>query len=153
MPKRKMKRATLADGTDHARLRALRVGCEQYIAEREWDYFCTLTFRFEVTEVEAVREFEQRFIQRSQQRSQGRVDYFAVAARNFSEGRVHVHALLKFVRPLASASTANAWVAGQANVRSFHRRGGAAGYIAQHIALPTAETMVRWRDPMHSPAQ
>lgn len=136
-------RSTLADGTDHARLRALRLGCEQFIRNARWDSFCTLTFRFEVSESEAVIEFERRFIQRLQQRSQGRVSYFAVAARNWSHGRVHVHALLRFVCALAPAASEAAWKAGLARIYPFDPQRGAGGYIARHIALPDAETMVR----------
>ena len=134
---------TLADGTDHARLRALRLGCEQFIADARWDLYCTLTFRFEVSEAEAVKEFERRYIQRLQQRSQGPVKYFAVAARNWAEGRVHVHALLRFVRPLARTASKDAWKAGQAIVDPFDPRRGAGGYIARHVSLPESETMVR----------
>ena len=138
-----VRRPTLADGTDHARLRALRVGCEQFIADARWDLYCTLTFRFEVSEAEAVTEFEQKYVQRLQQRSHGRVAYFAVAAKNWTEGRVHVHALLRFVQPLAPSASKAAWKAGHAKVAPFDPRSGAGGYIARHVALPDAETMVR----------
>lgn len=138
-----LERPTLADGTDHARLRALRLGCEQFIADARWDLYCTLTFRFEVSEADAVTEFERGYIQRLQQRSQARVAYFAVAARNWNEGRVHVHALLRFVRPLARSASTDAWKAGQANIDYFDPQQGAGGYIARHVALPDAETMVR----------
>jgi hypothetical protein len=134
---------TLADGTDHARRRALRLGCEQFIANSRWDLYCTLTFRFEVSEADAVKEFERGYIQRLQQRSQGRVKYFAVAAKNWEEGRVHVHALLRFVRPLDRSASKAAWKAGNAEAKPFDPRRGAGGYIARHVALPDAETMVR----------
>lgn len=134
---------TLADGTDHARLRALRLGCEQFIADTSWHQYCTLTFRFTVTEADAVIEFERRYVQRLQQRSQGRVNYFAVAAKNWTEGRVHVHALLCFLHQLAPSATKAAWNAGHAVVQPFDPRCGAGGYIARHVALPDAETMVR----------
>lgn len=134
---------TLADGTDHARLRALRLGCEQFIADARWDLYCTLTFRFEVSEAEAVKEFERRYIQRLQQRSQGPVKYFAVAARNWAEGRVHVHALLRFAIPLARSASEAAWKAGNAEAKPFDPRGGAGSYIARHVALSESETMVR----------
>ena len=134
---------TLADGTDHARLRTLRLGCERFIADARWDLYCTLTFRFEVSEADAVKEFERGYIQRLQQRSQGRVTYFAVAAKNWSEGRVHVHALLRFFRPLAQSASRAAWRAGHADVEPFDPRRGAGGYIARHVALPDAEPMVR----------
>jgi len=107
------------------------------------DLYCTLTFRFEVSEAEAVTEFEQKYIQRLQQRSQGRVTYFAVAAKNWTEGRVHVHALLRFVQPLAPSASKAAWKAGQAKVDPFDPRRGAGGYIARHVALPDSESMVR----------
>jgi len=105
--------------------------------------YCTLTFRFEVTEVDAADEFERGYIQRLQQRSQGLVTYFAVAAKNWTEGRVHVHALLSFVCPLNLAGARNAWKAGQAKVDQYDSRRGARVYIARHVALPDAETMVR----------
>jgi hypothetical protein len=138
-----VRRPTLADGTDHARLRALRLGCEQFIADSRWDLYCTLTFRFAVSEAEAVKEFEQKYIQRLQQRSQGRVTYIAVAAKNWTGGRVHVHALLLFVQPLALSASKAAWKAGQAKVDAFDPRRGAGGYISRHVALPDVETMVR----------
>lgn len=137
------KSPSLADGTDHARLRALRRGCEQFIADSRWELYCTLTFRFEVSEADAVKEFERGYIQRLQQRSQGRVNYFAVAAKNWDEGRVHVHALLRFVRPLPRRAAEAAWKAGNADARPFDPRRGAGGYIARHVALPESETMVR----------
>ncbi|WP_353268998.1 hypothetical protein, partial [Gemmatimonas sp.] len=80
------RKRTLADGTDHARLRALRLGCEQFIADARWDLYCTLTFRFDISEADAVKEFERGYVQRLQPRSQGRVSYLAVAAKNWTEG-------------------------------------------------------------------
>jgi hypothetical protein len=134
---------TLADGTDHVRLRALRLGCEQVVRGSRWDHYGTFTFRFKVSEAEAVIEFERRYIQRLQQRSQGRVTYYAVAAKNWTEGRVHVHALLRFVRPVALSASKDAWKAGQAKVDLFDPLRGAGAYVARHVALPDAETM--WR--------
>ena len=140
---RAVRNSTLADGTEHDRLFALRHGCEQFIANTRWDQFCTFTFRFEVTEADAVREFELGYIQRLQQRSQGRVNYVAVAAKNWSLGRVHVHALLRFVRPLAPSASKDAWKAGQAKVEPYDRLRAGGRYIARHVALPDAEAMVR----------
>lgn len=137
------RRPTLADGTDHERLRALRLGCEKFVADGRWDMYCTLTFRFDVDAADAVREFERGYIQRLQQRSQGRVTYIAVAAKNWTEGRVHVHGLLRFFRPLAVSAARDAWKAGQAKINRYDSRRGAGGYIARHIAFPDAETMVR----------
>lgn len=143
MNKKMVPRPTLADGTDHARLLALRVSVDASIREETWDLFCTLTFREEVTEAAAVVEFERRFVPRLQQRSQGRLAYIAVAARNHADGRVHIHALVRFVHPHPPSKTADAWRAGQAKVKIYDPCRGASRYIARHVALPDAETMYR----------
>jgi hypothetical protein len=135
--------ASLADGTDHTRLRTLREGCETYIASQRWDYYCTLTFRFEVTESVGAKEFEVGFIPRLQQRSQGKVLYLAVSSRNWHEGRVHVHALLRLVVPVEAPQVRAAWRAGHAAIEPFVPQGGAGPYIARHIAGTDAEVMVR----------
>jgi hypothetical protein len=134
---------SLADGTDHARLRTLREGCETYIASHRWDYYCTLTFRFDVTESIGAKEFEDGFITRLQQRSQGKVLYVAVSARNWDEGRVHVHSLLRLVVPVGAPQVRAAWRAGYAAIEPFVPRGGAGAYMARHIAGADAEVMVR----------
>ncbi len=111
--------------------------------ERKWDYFMTLTFRFSVDEIEAARIFEQRYIQRLQQRSQGRVLHFGVAARNHPLARVHIHALICFFRPLPVSAAVEAWREGNAQVRTYNPLRRAAEYIAKHVAHENREVMIR----------
>jgi hypothetical protein len=114
----------------------------RWIADRRWDAFATLTFENEVDEPTAAREFE-RYVRRLEQRSLGRVRYFAVAAKSPAFGRVHVHAVIGFRRQPSASARRRAWLAGIATIERFEAGRGGDRYIASHVPIPGAEVLFR----------
>ena len=114
----------------------------RWIAERRWQVFATLTFESEVDEPSAATEFE-RYVRRMEQRSLGRVSYFAVAAKSPVFGRVHVHAVMGFRRRPPAMAYRKAWLAGLAKVNQYDERLGGHHYIANHVPIPGAEILLR----------
>ena len=114
----------------------------RWIADRSWHTFATLTFETEVDEPAAAKEFE-RYVRRMEQRSLGRVSYFAVAAKSPIFGRVHVHAVLAFRRHPTAIARRKAWLAGWAKFNRYDEGRGGHQYIASHVPIPGAEIMLR----------
>jgi|GEM_PF-3360272 len=147
MSKRRSKHATPAideaESRETARLQGMVRGMADFMRTKRWDLFGTFTFRFEVDELTAVQEFERVYVPRLQQRSQGKVTYAGTAARAPFGRKVHVHALLRLARPLTTREAEAAWRAGQTAVRRFDEARDANGYVAQHVAIPNAEVLLR----------
>ena len=92
--------------------------------------------------VTALREFG-RYVRRLEQRSRGRVRYFAVAAKSPVSGRVHVHAVMGFASRLPIAACGGAWRAGHSKVTRYDGGLGGGGYIARHLGIEGAEVDLR----------
>lgn len=114
----------------------------QWIAERDWDGFATLTFESEVDEIAAAREFE-KYVRRLEQRSGGSVSYFAVAAKSPVFARVHVHAVMGFKRLPPAIAVRKAWHAGLVKINRYEAGRGGNRYIASHVGIPEAEVLLR----------
>ncbi|WP_310571407.1 hypothetical protein [Gemmatimonas sp.] len=143
MPKIKRTRVTQPIGSDNQRplRRALIRESARWIAQRRWHTFATLTFETEVDEPAAAKEFE-RYVRRLEQRSLGRVSYFAVAAKSPVFGRVHLHAVLGFTRQPPAIAYRKAWLAGLAKINCYEEERGGYQYIATHVTIPGAEILL-----------
>src|SRR5688500_13131238 len=85
-----------------------------WLSRQSWQFFATYTFRVEVTLWPALAEFETRYIQRLQQRSQCPIGYFAIVSRGARFGRIHLHALLSGTSTPRHNDVVGAWRAGWA---------------------------------------
>ena len=109
----------------------LRKAWGEWLAEKEWDHFATLTFTHPNSSWAARREFR-RWIRRLEQRAQRRVSWFFVAEKGAAE-TLHLHALVCGTRRLPDSMLADAWSNGRCDVSAYDRQRGAAHYLAKQI--------------------
>lgn len=114
-----------------------------WITRWPWQVYTTLTFRYAVSVMAAASEFERRFIQRLQQRTQSAVSYFAIASKGGRKERAHIHALLA-VRSsqLRIADVAGAWTGGIQKASVYQEDRGAMSYVGRHLWIPDREVLL-----------
>ena len=109
----------------------LRKAWGEWLAEKDWDHFATLTFTHPNSSWAARREIR-RWIRRLEQRAQCRVDWFFVAEKG-AAGTLHLHALVGGTSGLPDSMLVEAWRNGRGDVSTYDRQRGAAHYIAKQI--------------------
>jgi hypothetical protein len=108
-----------------------------FLDQYQWDFFVTLTTRFDRSPAEVEYALKRGFLRTLAQVAQGRVSWFYSIEHDFGV-RPHAHLLIASQAPVPRDSVARAWPHGVSDVQAYRRGGKAASYVAKWLALPDA---------------
>jgi hypothetical protein len=101
--------------------------------ERPWTHYVTLTFQYQPSKEEAVREYR-GFVRRLEQRVQRRIYHYPILERGAS-GFLHIHCLIAGTESLPISAIQSAWRCGLTSVEKYYKSGGAAQYLCKTTEL------------------
>lgn len=101
-----------------------------FLSQFEWDYFATLTHRFDVSAIALKSTVENRFLRHLAQAAQQPVAWF-YAIEHGQRVKPHAHALIGTERALPRGTIVRAWTFGIADISRFDPDDGAAWYTSK----------------------
>jgi hypothetical protein len=110
-------------------MRTISTAWGDWLGERDWHHFITLTFKYEASIAHAEGQLK-RWIRKVQQRAQHDVEWFC-AGEYGSGGLVHLHALTAGTEKLTGQALVESWPVGRAQAHVYDRSRGAARYITK----------------------
>jgi hypothetical protein len=108
-----------------------------HLEQFQWQYFVTLTHRYDRTPEQFHAMFKKQFIRRLARVAQAPVEWF-IAVEHDAMTRTHAHALLLSKGRLTAESISKSWRFGLSQVRRYEPGGRASHYVAKTLDRPDA---------------
>jgi hypothetical protein len=113
------------------RFQRTHTGYAEFIRDRDWDHYCTLTTRVPVSSAALRKQFD-RWISKLARLAR-RQPYFVVFVESSPTGRNHIHALLGGTGGVPIELLDKAWDGGFSRIAVYNPAGGAAGYVSKFV--------------------
>jgi len=108
-------------------------GWGAFLKKFPWDWYATLTFKFNVS-LDGAKRRLYRWLRPLNRRRNGKAGYFAVVELQENRKAWHFHLLMLGVGNSLPRTWENKWYLGHAKIRPYDESGKAVYYLAQKIA-------------------